>query len=72
MSVSARRTAMKEQRNEKYYIRLARLRKLDIVKVLLPLKQNKMMIKWIGPFEDIDKIEELDYRVKLHDGKVKT
>src|SRR6218665_351624 len=64
-----------KKKNEKYYNRTSRFRKLyigDRVKVLLPLKKNKMIIKRIGPFEVIDNIGELDYRVKLDDGRLKT
>ena len=67
--------AKNQRKSEKYYNRKARLRKFDIggyVKVLLPLKTNKMQMKWRGPYEIVDKIGELDYRVKLNDGKVKT
>src|SRR6218665_2740502 len=31
-----------------------------------------MQMKWLGPFEVIDKIDVLDYRVKLDDGSIKT
>ena len=31
-----------------------------------------MQLKWRGPYEIVDKIGELDYRVKLNDGKIKT
>ncbi|PGH38096.1 MAG: hypothetical protein CRN43_17295, partial [Candidatus Nephrothrix sp. EaCA] len=64
-----------QRKSDKYYNRKARLRKFDIgdfVKVLLPLKTNKMQMKWLGPFEVIDKIGVLDYRVKLDDGRIKT
>src|SRR6218665_1571201 len=63
-----------QRKSDKYYNRKARLRKCDIgdfVKVLLPLKTNKMQMKWLGPFEVIDKIGVLDYRVKLDDGRIK-
>lgn len=39
---------------------------------MLPLKKNIVIVKWIGPFEVIEKIGELDYRLKLDDGKMKT
>src|SRR6218665_2757049 len=64
-----------QRKSDKYYNRKPRLRKFDIggyVKVLLPLKTNKMQMKWRGPYEIADMIGELDYRVKLNDGKVKT
>jgi len=63
----------KNQRNRK-----ARFRRSDIgdfVKVLLPLKTNKMQMKWLGPFEVVYRhalIRELDYRVNLDDGRIKT
>src|SRR6218665_3875694 len=64
-----------QKKNEKYYNRTARLRTLQIgdrVKVLLPIKRNKMLLKWRGPYEVVDRIGELDYRVKLDDGRLKT
>ena len=57
-----------QKRIKKYYHQKARFRKLDIgdrVMILLPLKPNKMMMKWIGPYEVVDKIGKLDYRVKI-------
>jgi len=62
-------------KNEKYYNRMAMLRKLEIgdrVKVLLPIKKNKMLLKWTGPYEVVDRIGELDYKVKLDDGRLRT
>ena len=64
-----------QKKNEKYYNRTARLRTLQIgdrVKVLLPIKRNKMLLKWTGPYEVVDRIGELDYRVKLDDGRLET
>src|SRR6218665_3145992 len=64
-----------QKKNEKYYNRTARLRTLQIgdrVKVLLPIKRNKMLLKCTGPYEVVDRIGELDYRVKLDDGRLKT
>ena len=56
--------AKNREKNDQDFDRKASLRKIDIgnrVKVLMPLKQNKMMLKWTGPLEDIDKIGELNY-----------
>lgn len=64
-----------QQKNEKYYNKRARFRKLDNgdeVMVLLPLKTNKMLLKWLVPYTVVDKVGELDYKVKLKDGKIKT
>ena len=46
----------------------------DRAKVLLPIEANKTIMKWLGPFVVVDKIKvgELEYRVKLDDGRVKT
>ena len=62
--------AKNQHKSEKFCNRKARLRKFDIggfVKVLLPLKTNKMQFMWRGPYEIVDKIGELDYRVKSND-----
>src|SRR6218665_3800618 len=67
--------AKNRKKNDQDFDRKASLRKLDIgdrVKVWMPLKQNKRMFKWTGPFEVVDKIGELNYKMKLDDGRVKT
>src|SRR6218665_3813393 len=66
--------AKNRKKNDQDFDRKASLRKIDIgnrVKVLMPLKQNKMMLKWTGSFEVIDKILELNYKMKLNDGSIK-
>jgi len=37
----------------------------DKVLVLLPSSENKLIMKWKGPFEVIDRIEPADYRIQL-------
>ena len=37
----------------------------DKVLVLLPNSENKLIMKWKGPFEVIDRIEPADYRIQL-------
>src|SRR6218665_2592797 len=59
----------------KGYTQKKRLSQVDVgdfVKVLSTLKASKTQKKWLGPFEGIDKIGVLDYRVKLDDGSIKT
>jgi transposase InsO family protein len=62
-------------KNEMYYNKKARYRRLEIgerVLILLPLKTNKLMLKWLGPYTVKDKIGEYDYRVEVDNGKIKT
>ena len=37
----------------------------DKVLVLLPSSENKLIMKWKGPFEVLDRIEPADYRIQL-------
>lgn len=73
--IDSTRGVGQKSKSERYYNRTSKLRKQDIgdrVKVLLPLKTNNMQMKWLGPFEVVYKIGELDYRVKINYGRVKT
>src|SRR6218665_2243906 len=59
----------------KGYTQKTRLSQVDVgdfVKVLSTLKASKTQKRWLGPFEVIDKIGVLNYRVKLDDGSIKT
>ena len=58
----------------RYYNRKSRRRHLKIaekVLVLLPTKTNKLLMSWKGPYEVVDKLSVLDYRIKMGK-KVKT
>ena len=39
--------------------------------ILLPTKTNKLLMGWKGPYEDVEKLSPLDYRIKIG-RKVKT
>ena len=41
------------------------------VLVLLPTKTNKLLMSWKGPYEVVEKLSVLDYRIKMGK-KVKT
>ena len=38
--------------------------------MLLPTKTNKLLMHWKGPFEVVERVGDLDYRIKVK-GKVK-
>ena len=59
---------------KKYYNRKSRRRHLKVgskVLVLLPTKTNKLLMSWKGPYEVVEKLSVLDYRIKTGK-KVKT
>ena len=51
---------------KKYYNRKSRRRHLKVgnkVLVLLPTKTNKLLMSWKGPYEVVEKLSVLDYRI---------
>lgn len=61
------------RKQAKMYNRRSRLRKVKVgqkVLVLLPTKASKLLMHWKGPYEVVDKVSELDYKIKIK-GKVK-
>ena len=59
---------------KKYYNRKSRRRHLKAgcrVLVLLPIKTNKLLMSWKGPYEEVENLSVLDYRIKMGK-KVKT
>ena len=61
-------------RYKKYYDKKARGRKLkagDLVLILLPTDNNKLLMQWKGPFEVKEVLGDNDYRVDVK-GKVRT
>jgi RNase H-like domain found in reverse transcriptase/Reverse transcriptase (RNA-dependent DNA polymerase)/Integrase zinc binding domain/Integrase core domain len=46
-------------------------RKNDKVLVLQPRRQNKLLLKWKGPYEIVERINQVNYKVNVR-GKVKT
>ena len=64
-----------QSRNQKYYNRKAKpkdLRVGDLALLLLPTDRNKLMLHWRGPFKVVDKFGEVDYRIEMPTGKIKT
>lgn len=43
----------------------------DKVLLLLPTDSNKLLLNWKGPFEIIEKVGELDYKVQISEDKCK-
>ena len=57
-----------------YYDKRARLRKFDVgdkVLLLLPTDSNKLLLQWKGPYEVVEIVNRMDYRVDV-DGVVGT
>lgn len=55
-----------------YYDRKARTRQYEVgdkVLVLLPSNTSKLLAQWKGPFEIIEKVGNVDYRVKVKKNK---
>ena len=62
-------------RYRKYYDTKAKDRQFkvnDKVLLLLPESHNKLLMKWKGPFDVVERLGKMDYRIKHHDGKIKT
>ena len=58
-------------RMRRYYNRGARARKFnvgDLVLLLLPTDHNKLLMQWKGPFPVIEKVGDMDYRVRIGSG----
>ena len=65
---------MSKKYKKKYYNRKSRRRHLKVgskVLVLLPTKTNKLLMSWKGPYEVVEKLSVIDYRIK-RGKKVKT
>jgi len=43
----------------------------DKVLLLLPSKHNKLEMQWLGPYEVLEKLGPVDYKIKLENHKVK-
>jgi len=62
-------------RNQKYYNKRTRERKLqvgDSVLLLLPTERNKLTLAWRGPYKVVGIVGDFDYRVEVSPDKVKT
>jgi transposase InsO family protein len=67
--------AKAQSRNQKYYNRQAKPKDLkvgDLALLLLPTDHNKLLLHWRGPFNDVGKVGDVDYKIEMPTGKVKT
>ena len=52
-----------------YYDRRARLRKFDVgdkVLLLLPTDSNKLLLQWKGPYEVVEVVNRMDYKIDVN------
>ena len=52
-----------------YYDRRARLRKFDVgdkVLLLLPTDRNKLLLQWKGPYEVVEVVNRMDYKIDVN------
>ena len=63
-----------QTRNQKYYNRKTRERKLNVgdsVLLLLPTeRRNKLTLAWRGPYKVVGVVGEVDYRIQISPDKV--
>ena len=67
-TVSLAQQTYMSKKYRKYYNRKSRRRHLKVgskVLVLLPTKTNKLLMSWKGPYEVVEKLSVLDYRIKM-------
>jgi len=60
-----------QARNQRYYNRRARERKLNVgdsLLLLLPTERNKLTLAWRGPYKVIGIVGEVDYRIEMDNG----
>ena len=53
---------------KRHFDKKAKMRYLEVgnkVLILLPTDHNKLIMKWKGPFEVIEKVGNTDYRVQI-------
>jgi len=64
-----------QTRNQKYYNRRTRERKLNVgdsVLLLLPTERNKLTLAWRGPYKVVGVVGDVDYKIEMDSGKLKT
>jgi len=64
-----------QKKNQTYYNRRARERKLNIgdsVLLLLLTENNKLTLAWRGPYKIVERVGEVDYRIRVTPDKIKT
>lgn len=72
--VAQQEIAKSQKKNERYYNRGARYRKLEIgdkVLLMIPVKTDKLKLRWDGPFIIKEKVGDFDYRIEMRDGKIR-
>ena len=72
--VAQQEIAKMQRKNEKYYNKRARYRKLEIgdkVLLMIPVKTDKLKLRWAGPFTVKEKVGDYDYRIEMEDGKIR-
>ena len=73
-TVAQQEVAKMQKKNEKYYNRKARYRKFEIgdkILLMIPVKTDKMKLKWSGPYEVKERVGEYDYRIEMEEGKIR-
>ena len=63
-----------QKKNERYYNKGARYRKLEIgdkVLLMIPVKTDKLSLRWHGPYTIKEKVGDYDYRIEMGDGKIR-
>jgi len=64
-----------QKRNQTYYNRRAIERRLNIgdsLLLLLPTENNKLTLACRGPYEVVEKVGAVDYKIKMTPDKIKT
>ena len=64
-----------QKRNQTYYNERAREGRLNIgdsVLLLLLTEYNKLTLAWRRPYEVVEKVGEVDYKIRVTPGKIKT
>ena len=60
-----------KEKQKRYYDRKARRRELRVgqkVLILLPTSASKLLAQWKGPYEVIDQISPVDYKIRMRGG----
>jgi len=63
------------KRNQTYYNWRAREIRLNIgdsVLLLLPTENNKLTLAWRGPYEVVERVGEVEYRIRVTPDKIKS
>ena len=60
-----RRSQVRQNRQFDYSAKERTFKRGDLVLILLPTSDNKLLMQWKGPFEVVERVEGHDYRVQL-------